>query len=99
MSQDAAFRKLLPWLAFLSLMFFVNYKGRSIIGPLLVYIEHDFGLDHSQATGLLIYLSTGFSICLVFAGFATSHITGFIVLGCVSLMTLPCFSMLDKNKQ
>ena len=74
MSRESPFRKILPWIMFLSLMFFINYTGRSIIGPLLVYVEQDLGLDHSQSTGLLMYLSIGFSVCLIFTGFVPARI-------------------------
>lgn len=67
-------------MAFLSLMFFVNYTGRSIIGPLLVYVERDLGLDHSQATGLIMYMSLGFSICLIFSAFVPARIKPRLVL-------------------
>lgn len=81
MSQEGSFRKILPWVAFLSLIFFINYTGRSIIGPLLVYLEKDLGIGHSQATGLLMYLSGGFSLCLIFTGFVPARIKPRIVVG------------------
>lgn len=92
MGQESEFRKILPWVAFLSLMFFTNYTGRSIIGPLLVYVEQDLGLDHSQATGLLMYMSAGFSVCLIFSGFVPARIKPRLVVGlsavCLSIMLM-----------
>lgn len=94
MGREATpFSKVLPWVAFLSLMFFINYTGRSIIGPLLVYVEHDLGLDHSQATGLLMYMSAGFSVCLIFTGFVPARIRPRVVVA-ISSGGLACMLIL-----
>ncbi|MCC8195074.1 MAG: MFS transporter [Deltaproteobacteria bacterium] len=62
----------LPAVIFITLLFLVNYTDRAILGPLLVHMEQSLGLDHVQATSLLLFLSTGFSLGLFSSGFVTS---------------------------
>ncbi|MDL2306692.1 MFS transporter [Desulfovibrio sp. OttesenSCG-928-C06] len=74
MEQAARFKQALPWVMLLSIMFFVNYTNRSIFGPLLVYIEADLGLNHSQTTGLLLYLSIGFTVSMALSSFVAARV-------------------------
>jgi predicted MFS family arabinose efflux permease len=59
---------------FVAAMFFFNYTGRAILGPLLVPMERALGLDHVQSTSLLLVLSTGFCAGVFFSGFAAAKI-------------------------
>ena len=65
--------KAFPAVAFISLVFLINYTDRAIIGPLLVHMEKSLGLDHVQATSLLLFLSTGFFFGVFSSGFATAR--------------------------
>ena len=85
--QPSSFRSALPWVAFVTLLFCVNYTNRAILGPLLIYLEHDLALDHTQSTGLLLFQSTGFGISIFLSGFAVAKIpprrlVAFSCLGC-----------------
>ena len=72
--QPSSLRSALPWVAFVTLLFCINYTNRAILGPLLVYLEHDLALDHTQATGLLLFQSTGFGVSIFLSGFAVAKI-------------------------
>lgn len=63
------FAKAWPWTAFVALIFLVNYGSRSALSPLLVSVEVDMQVSHSQATSLLMLQGLGFSLALAFSGF------------------------------
>ncbi len=66
-------RAALPWVALLAFMFFVNYTDRASLGPILVYIEQDWGLDHAQSARLLLFMSTGCSCGMFLSSFLASR--------------------------
>lgn len=72
--SPASFRAVLLPVCLVALAFFVNYTDRAILGPLLVYLEVDLGLDHVQSTSLLFFLSTGFCSGMLLSGFITSRV-------------------------
>lgn len=82
-------RPVLPWVALLCLVFFANYTARSILGPLLVYIEQEMHLAHSQATGLMMIMSLGFSTSLALSSFIVSVIKPRIVI-VISIILAGC---------
>ena len=59
----------------ITLLFWVSYTCRAIMGPLLVHMEKGLNLDHVQATSLFLFLSTGFSLGLFSSGFITAKVT------------------------
>lgn len=63
-----SFRRALPWVAFVSLLFLLNYAARSALSPLFVYLERDFAVGHAQATSLLLMQGIGMSISLGLTG-------------------------------
>ncbi len=67
-------REALPWVAFITVLFCINYTDRAILGPLLIHLERDLVLDHTQATGLLLFQSTGFAVSIFLSGFAVAKI-------------------------
>jgi NNP family nitrate/nitrite transporter-like MFS transporter len=67
---EPPFVRALPWVMLTSLMFLLNYLGRSIFGPLLPDMEQEFGISHAASTRLLLYLAAGYSISLFFSGFS-----------------------------
>lgn len=58
-----------PAVFFVAFIFFISYTNRAIIGPLLVHMEIDMGLDHAQASSLLAFLSLGQGTGVLLAGF------------------------------
>lgn len=75
-----ALKPVFPWVLLLCLMFFTNYTARSVLGPLLVYIEEELGLAHAQATGLMMVMSLGFAFSLALSSFVVSVIKPRLVI-------------------
>ena len=89
----SSLRSALPAVLFVAAVFFINYTDRAILGPLLVHMETALGLDHVQASSLLLSLSTGMSIGLLFSGIAASLIRprlliSFSAMGCGIMLLL-----------
>lgn len=63
-SSSPSFSTAFPWVLFVTLIFFINYLPRSLVSPLLVPMEAELNMSHSQATGLLLLLSAGFSVSM-----------------------------------
>lgn len=83
-SQDKTeepFRAVLPWVLFISLMFLINYLTRTFFGPLLPYMEKEFGISHSISTGFLLSLSIGTSIGMLFSGVLCSLLSPRVLVG------------------
>lgn len=93
-----------PWTAFVALIFLANYGARSALSPLLVSIELDLHISHSQATSLLMLQGIGFSIALGFSGFIMSllrpaHMAVLSLVGGGSaLMLMPLVESLDQGR-
>ncbi len=85
--NDGSFRQALPWVLFISLLFFISYTNRSIFGPLLVELEKEFSLDHAQATRLLFYLYCGFSSSMALSGFLTAWVKPRLLMSCAIMGT------------
>ncbi len=58
----------------LTLIFFVNFTTRSMIGPLLPLLEADLGMSHTQSGTLFLFNSIGGFISLVSSGFISARI-------------------------
>lgn len=69
-----AFAAALPWVGLVGLLFFVNYGSRAVLAPLLLPLEADLGLNHAQATRLLLLMACGFTASLAASGFLLSRI-------------------------
>ena len=54
----------LPWIVFTSFIFLMTYQARAIFGPLLPYIEAEFGIGHEAATRLQLFISLGYSVSM-----------------------------------
>lgn len=68
------FHKALPWTMAIALLFLCSYMARSILAPLLVYVEQNFNIGHTEATSLLLTQSIGYSISLFSCGLLLSKI-------------------------
>ena len=92
------FREALPWIGFVTLIFCFIYGSRSLLAPLLVAIETDLGVGHTQVTSLLLMQSIGFSLSLFVSGFTLSrvraaHMIVFSTVG--SGVCLACLSLVS----
>lgn len=73
--EITSFKQIAPWIAFIALMFFVNYSCRALIGPLLVSIEAEYHIDHAAATALTLVQTLGLSTGMFVSGFVVSRIS------------------------
>ena len=63
-----------PHVILISLVFFTVFHARMIIAPLLPEIEMELGVGHAESGVLFLFISLGFSISLLGAGFVSSRI-------------------------
>ena len=68
------FRSLTPPLLFLTGIFFLNFVGRILLGPLLLPLTDEFGLSLSRGGLLFVLLSSGYSIGVLLAGMVSARI-------------------------
>ena len=77
-APDTAYDRIRPALysiMIISCLFYCNFLGRVILGPLLLDIEADLLLSHAQASRLFLFMACGYSISLFGSGFVSSHIS------------------------
>ncbi len=66
--------KALLFLLFLWFIWFVNFTIRIIFAPILPLIEDEFAVSHSQATGIFLFLSVGYSIAMIVSGLLSGRL-------------------------
>ena len=71
---EATFGSVFPWVLLVSLMFLLNYLCRATFGPLLPFIEQEFGITHAASTRLLLYLSIGYTSSMFLSGAVASKV-------------------------
>ncbi len=57
------------FIIFLASLWFLNFAGRSIISPILPLIEDEYTVSHARATSILLCLSAGYGLSVIFSGF------------------------------
>jgi NNP family nitrate/nitrite transporter-like MFS transporter len=57
------------FIIFLASLWFLNFAGRSIFSPILPLIEDEYKISHAMATSILIFLSIGYGLSVIFSGF------------------------------
>jgi MFS family permease len=60
-------------LMLLCILFYCNFLGRVILGPLLLDIEANLGLNHSEASRLFLLAAGGYAVSLMASGFISSR--------------------------
>jgi MFS transporter, NNP family, nitrate/nitrite transporter len=70
-----AFRTHLPVLIILASLFFFNFLGRIVLGPLLPTIEQDLTIGHSRSGALFFAVSLGYFVALLGSGWLSCRIT------------------------
>ncbi len=73
--MEKRFSEGLPFLAFLTSIFFVNFTARIVLSPLLPAVEADLGLDHVGAGSLFLFISSGYFIALLGSSFFSARFT------------------------
>jgi NNP family nitrate/nitrite transporter-like MFS transporter len=75
MPNEAPFRSYLPFLLYLTGIFFLNFIARVILAPLVPSIEKDLGIGHGEAGSLFFFLSLGYFVGLLGSGVVSSRFT------------------------
>lgn len=55
-------------------LWFFNFSSRTILSPLLPILESDLGINHTLAGSFFFYLSAGFTISLLAAGWVSARL-------------------------
>lgn len=68
-------------------LWFLNFSSRTVFSPLLPIIEEELNLSHAMAGSFFIFLSVGYTVTLVLAGFLSPRfghkriiVAGFLVV-------------------
>lgn len=83
-------------LLFLAVLFFLNFTGRVLLAPVLAAVESDLHLNHGQSGALFFFITLGYFISVLGAGFVSARIShkGNVVLSSVGqglfLLLLSC---------
>ena len=94
MDSPQPFRRALPWVGFVTLLFLLSYCGRGALSPLFPYLERDLDVGHTQATSLLFLQGAGLSISLCLGGLVLSRITSRTVAGLSLCLSGACFLLI-----
>ena len=86
-APEQPFRRVLPWVALVSMMFLLTYLDRAMFGPLLPAIEKEFGISHAASTRFLFYMSIGYSASMFLSGYSSSKIRPRIMVGGSIILT------------
>ena len=75
-ARDTAgeFKKSLPWVILVSMMFLLTYLDRAMFGPMLSALEKEFHISHAASTRFLLYISVGYSASMFLSGFSSSRV-------------------------
>ncbi len=65
----------IPYILFLSSIFYLNFISRIIFAPLLPTIEKDLGISHTESGSLFFFISIGYLAGLLFSGFVNERLT------------------------
>ena len=68
------FRQTLPWVAFIAFLFWMSFSARAALSPLMVYMEADLGIGHSQATSVIFAQGVGLGLSFLVSGFMLAFI-------------------------
>ncbi len=76
------FRRQIGPVLMVVLIVFLNLFSRSLIAPLLVEIEGNFGISHAVASRFFFVISIGYAVSLLFSGYVSAaiHHKGAIIL-------------------
>jgi len=61
--------KALLFLLCLWFLWFINFILRMVFSPILPVVEDEFVVNHAQASGIFLFLSIGYGIAVIIAGF------------------------------
>ena len=67
--------RILSPVLFLAAIIFLTFLARVIFAPLLVPIEEDFQLSHTEAGSFFLFISVGFCLAMLGSGFVSQKMT------------------------
>lgn len=70
-----SFRSHVPFLLYLTGVFFLTFLARVVLAPLMPTIERDLNIGHGQAGSFFFFISLGYSCGLLGSGFVSSRLT------------------------
>jgi NNP family nitrate/nitrite transporter-like MFS transporter len=75
MPNEGSFRTHLPFLLYLTGIFFLNFIARVVLSPLMPTVEKDLNIGHGEAGSLFLFLSLGYFAGLLGSGVVSSRLT------------------------
>ena len=75
MRDEPSFRTYVPFLIYLSSIFYLSFLARIFLSPLLPTIESDLNIGHGEAGSLFFFISVGYFPGLLGSGVASSRLT------------------------
>lgn len=73
-SSTDTFKGKILTILLLTWIFLLNFMSRVILGPLMITIEQDLSISHSQAGGLFLMISIGYFVTLAASGFVAAKL-------------------------
>jgi NNP family nitrate/nitrite transporter-like MFS transporter len=74
MRNEVSFRAYVPFLLYLTAIFYLNFLARIVLSPLMPTIESDLNIGHGEAGSLFFCISMGFFPGLLCSGFVSSRL-------------------------
>lgn len=75
MRNEPSFGAYVPFLIYLTGIFYLNFVARVILAPLIPPIESDLKIGHAEAGSLFLFISLGYFAGLLGSGVISSHLT------------------------
>ncbi len=75
MRNEASFGAYVPFLLYLTALFYLNFLARVILAPLMPAIESDLNIGHAEAGSLFFFIALGYFAGLLGSGTVSSHLT------------------------
>lgn len=75
MRNEVSFRAYVPFLLYLTAIFYLNFLARIVLSPLMPAIESDLNIGHGEAGSLFFCISVGFFPGLLCSGVVSSRLT------------------------
>lgn len=75
MRNEVSFRAYVPFLLYLTAIFYLNFLARIVLSPLMPTIESDLNIGHGEAGSLFFCISVGFFPGLLCSGVVSSRLT------------------------
>ncbi|MCK5553090.1 MAG: MFS transporter [Deltaproteobacteria bacterium] len=75
MRDEAPFRTYVPFLIYLSAIFYLTFLARIFLSPLLPTIESNLNIGHAEAGSLFFFISAGYFPGLLGSGYVSSRLT------------------------